>query len=508
MTQQFQASISNVVAPPVSQGALEPSTHPAAEATSEAIFDIALFTPSAPISEDSSLHLYSRLAQEIIDQIKSGRLKPGDTLASTRELAVQLELSRGTVRKAYQELIDRGFTEGKAGSKTVVKNIAPLVTVNRVIQSNRIVPNGLRMLPLSQWREKAAHCLSPGSSTSIDGLSDENEFEKLRFAIRTYLLRYKGIECDIGQLNIFANRRQALEAIASRFGRNEAVAVDSTTDPVVQKIFTFFGAELRHVNTESEGTALDELNALEKTCTTFLTTPTDEYLVGSVMPRAERLGILRWARLRSATILEEASECESQYCPTQIPTFYELSGGLQVNYLYSFGKMLDPLTDITVVVTSKDCKSPLSTKSSRPSLMETSILADLIVDGGIDSFIRRRHRHYRKLRQAAYFEMTVALGQFVKISPQKCAYHIIVDFTSRWSTEQILRSAGEAKLSLTLFADYYQDKLDDDLLSRIGNESFSVHPNRYLLNFLCQTPEEIADKIRHFASILKREIAF
>jgi GntR family transcriptional regulator / MocR family aminotransferase len=512
MTQQLQTSISNAAAvsePAVTQTLdLSPASRSElVRDSSETSSDVASFALSEPISEGGSLPAYGRLAQEIINQIKSGRLKPGDTLQSTRELAVQLELSRGTVRRAYQELLDRGYTEGKPGSKTVVREIATLVPVDIATQSSSVEAEGSRVLPLSQWRERALQCLSSGGSRSIDGLSEEIEFERLRYAICNYLLRYKGIRCDASQLNIFANRRQALDAIASKLEPNEVVAIDNTTAPIVQKIFTAFGAELRHINTESEGTSINELNALPESCGFFLTTPTDEYLLGSVMPRAERLEILRWARHRSVTILEEASECESQYCPTQIPSLYELSGGMHVNYLYSFGQMLNPLTDVTVIVTSNDCKSPLATKSSRPSLMETAILADLIVDGAIDSFIRRRHRHYRKLRQAAYFETTVALGRFVKISPQKCAHHLVVDFPSQWSTEYILGSAGDAGLSLTLFADYYQNSPEEDLQPGAVNETFSVHPSRFLLNFLCQSPEEIADKIRHFASILTREIA-
>jgi GntR family transcriptional regulator/MocR family aminotransferase len=486
---------------------LQTALQTTAEVSAKVAAEVASFALSEPISESGSLPAYGRLAQEIINQIKSGRLKPGDTLQSTRELAVQLELSRGTVRRAYQELLDRGYTEGKPGSKTVVREIATLVPADIEAQSSSAEADGSRVLPLSQWRERVLQCLSPGSSRSIDGLSEEVEFERLRYAICNYLLRYKGIRCGASQVNVFANRRQALESIACKIGPNEVVAIDNTTAPTVQKIFNAFGAALRHINTESEGTAINELNALRESCKIFLTTPTDEYLLGSVMPQAERLEILRWARHRSVTILEEASECESQYCPTQIPSLYELSGGTQVNYLYSFGKMLNPLTDVTVIVTPKDCKSSLATKSSRPSLMEIAVLADLIVDGAIDSFIRRRHRHYRKLRQAAYFETTVALGRFVKISPQKCAHHLVVDFSSQWSTEYILGSARDAKLSLELFADHYRDSHEADSASGTVNETFSVHPNRFLLNFLCQSAEEIADKIRHFASILTREIA-
>jgi GntR family transcriptional regulator/MocR family aminotransferase len=499
MTQQLQTSISNAapVSDPAFSGTLDLS--PGTETT--------LLTLPEPIVESDSLPAYGRLAQQIMNQIRSGRLKPGDTLQSTRELAVQLNLFRGTVRRAYQELLDRGFVEGKPGSRTVVREVATPIFADSNAQFSNIESDSSRMLPLSQWRESALQYLSTGGSRSIEAISEEMEFERLRYAICNYLLRYKGIRCDASQLDIFANRRQAVEAVASRLGANQVVAIDNTTDPVVQRIFTAYGAELRPINTETEGTSLNELNALGESCKLFLTTPTDEYVLGSVMPGAERLEILHWAQHRGVTILEEASECENQYSPAQIPSLYELSGGAQVGYLYSFGKMLHPLTDITVIVASKDfsCNSNFATMASRPSLMETAILADLIVDGAIDSFIRRRHRYYRKLRQAAYFETTVALGRFVKISPQKCVHHLVIDFPAQWSTEYILDSANSAKLSLTLFADYYRDGIVDICPRSFAfNETFSVHANRFLLNFLCQSPEEISEKIRNFASILTR----
>ena len=503
MTQQFQTSVSNAI--PISAPALSGSfdTSPGIESGPETTFE--------PTAESAS-PAYSQLVQEIINQIRANRLKPGDPLQSTRELAVQLNISRGIVRRAYQELLDRGFIESKPGSKTVVRDVVSSIPLNSLplipnAPSSSIQSNVSRILPLSQWRERAWDYLSTRGSRNIDSLSEESEFERLGYAICTYLLRYKGIRCDADQLNIFANRQQAMQAVATQLGANQIVAIDNTTDPVTQKIFTARGAALRSINTETAGTSLSELNAIRESCKIFLTMPSDEYLHGRVMPANERLEILHWARQRGVAILEEAGECENQYYPTQVPSLYELSGGVQVNYLYSFGKMLHPLTDITIIVAASDfsCNSNFAMESSRPSLTETAILADLIVDGAMDSFIRRRQRHYRKLRQAAYFETTVTLGRFIKISPPKCAHHLVLDFPAQWSTEHILDSANSAKLSLTKFADYHRNGNHViDQSSVALNETFSVHANRFLLNFLCQSPEEAAEKIRHFASILRQ----
>ncbi len=514
MTQQLQMSILNSV--PVLENSVNGAPGSLYEAPIQSNCDSELQEhtdtdrENEGQSEAGHIPAYTRLVQDIINQIRSGRLKPGDTLQSTRELAVQLNLSRGTVRRAYQELLDRGFTEGKPGSKTVVRELAAVVPPTLIAPEGSIEPDGSRMLPMAQWREKALQCLSSGNSRSLDALSETIEFERLRLAICNYLLRYKGIRCDASQLSVFSNRHQAFEAAAEHMAIGSAIAIDNTTDPVVQKIFADRGIELRPVNTETEGSSLNELNALPATCKTFLTTPTDEYLLGSTITLSERREILRWARQRGVTILEEASECENQYCPSQIPSLHELSGGANVFYLYSFGKMLNPLTDMTVVVAPCGSSPYVSSKSLRPSLFETAILSDLIVDGALDSFIRRRHRHYRKLRQTAYFEMTVGLGRFVKISPEKCAHHLVVDFSAQWSPEYILSAAENAKLSLTLFENYHREAInrsDDKDGLQIWNGTFSAHANRYLLNFLCQSPDEIAERVRAFATILTREVA-
>jgi len=48
--------------------------------------------------------LYRRIADQIRRDILEGRLKPGDRLASMRELTHQWECTQGTIQRAYQEL--------------------------------------------------------------------------------------------------------------------------------------------------------------------------------------------------------------------------------------------------------------------------------------------------------------------------------------------------------------------------------------------------------------------
>ncbi len=64
--------------------------------------------------------LRQRLEREIRSAVQAGRLLPGTALPSTRALAVQLGVSRGTVVEAYAQLVAEGYLSARQGATTVV----------------------------------------------------------------------------------------------------------------------------------------------------------------------------------------------------------------------------------------------------------------------------------------------------------------------------------------------------------------------------------------------------
>ena len=69
---------------------------------------------------DGPAPLRHRIADAVVAELRAGRLRPGDTLPSTRALAAALGLSRGPVVAAYDELAAAGFVVSRAGSGAVV----------------------------------------------------------------------------------------------------------------------------------------------------------------------------------------------------------------------------------------------------------------------------------------------------------------------------------------------------------------------------------------------------
>jgi len=67
-----------------------------------------------------------QISDLLADRMKTGLLKPGDRLPSTRKLADLLRVHRSTVALAYQTLWSLGFVDLQRGSAPVVRSRAPL----------------------------------------------------------------------------------------------------------------------------------------------------------------------------------------------------------------------------------------------------------------------------------------------------------------------------------------------------------------------------------------------
>lgn len=64
--------------------------------------------------------LYERVAGEIVEQVRSGPLGPGDRLPSERAMAQQLGVGRSTVREAIAALQLEGVVETRRGAGSIV----------------------------------------------------------------------------------------------------------------------------------------------------------------------------------------------------------------------------------------------------------------------------------------------------------------------------------------------------------------------------------------------------
>src|SRR6476619_6405925 len=76
--------------------------------------------PSIRLDATDEQPLHHQLYEQLIQAIRTGHLKPGMRLPSTRALANELDVSRTTTIKAYRDLQAEGYLQSQVGAGTVV----------------------------------------------------------------------------------------------------------------------------------------------------------------------------------------------------------------------------------------------------------------------------------------------------------------------------------------------------------------------------------------------------
>ncbi len=142
----------------------------------------ALFSPDA-FADAGAGPLYVRLTRRIGAAIDAGELAPGQSLPPEREMAAMTGLSRVTVRKAVQALVQAGRLVQRRGSGTFV---APPVGpgVERVEQALSLLTSFSEDMARrgkdgrSVWLARAVHAPSPEETMAL-GLAAHDRVARL-----------------------------------------------------------------------------------------------------------------------------------------------------------------------------------------------------------------------------------------------------------------------------------------------------------------------------------------
>jgi len=115
--------------------------------------------------------LYLQLKRWIEDAIYRGALQPGDALPSERDLAIKVDVSRVTVRKAVLQLVQDGVLVQRHGSGTFVAPLPPRVEQSLSELTSFTDDMARRGMSVSaQWLDRGLYFPSP-EETVILGLT-------------------------------------------------------------------------------------------------------------------------------------------------------------------------------------------------------------------------------------------------------------------------------------------------------------------------------------------------
>ncbi|WP_345194758.1 GntR family transcriptional regulator, partial [Streptomyces lavendulae] len=80
----------------------------------------------AAIGAGKAVPRYLQIAEDIIQQVRAGVLKPGDQVPSESEMAERYGVSGGTVRKAMLEIRASGLVDTRHGKGSYVRDRPPV----------------------------------------------------------------------------------------------------------------------------------------------------------------------------------------------------------------------------------------------------------------------------------------------------------------------------------------------------------------------------------------------
>ncbi|HEX6196649.1 MAG TPA: GntR family transcriptional regulator, partial [Jiangellaceae bacterium] len=119
------------------------------------------------------------LERALRDAIRAGRLPLGTRLPSTRALAAELDVARGTVSAAYDQLVAEGYLQARVGSGTVVAELpevgpdVPPFEAEPVPPKHDLRPGqpDVTTFPTTAWLRSARRALT-GAPAAVYGYGD------------------------------------------------------------------------------------------------------------------------------------------------------------------------------------------------------------------------------------------------------------------------------------------------------------------------------------------------
>src|SRR5215467_6075815 len=273
--------------------------------------------------------LHSQLERQVREAIRSGRLRTGERLPSSRELARELGLSRGLVQDCYAQLQAEGYLESRVGSATRVAAgagvpaaaPAPAVTGRTARPVLKLdfrsgVPD-LASFPRGDWVWAMREAYQSVATAELD-YGDPRGSAALREVLAAYLRRVRAAAAIGEDLVVCTGFAQGLNLVLQVLGRlgvgrvafEEPGYGDDETSTSVRSA-ALAGAPAVRVPVDDLGADVAALAASEARA--VVVTPAHQSPTGVVLAAARRHALAEWASRHDAYIVEDDYDSEFRY---------------------------------------------------------------------------------------------------------------------------------------------------------------------------------------------------
>ncbi|MFH0516168.1 PLP-dependent aminotransferase family protein [Streptomyces sp. M41] len=397
--------------------------------------------------------------------IETGRLLPGTRLPSTRAVASDLGVARGTVVSAYHHLIAEGYLETARGSGTRVArspNVAarepgpgPGAGARSQWQYNlRPGMPDVTLFPRAAWVKSTRQVLNTVPAEALD-YGDPRGRPELRWALADYLGRSRGVVAHPDRIVICHGFTQALGLIATVLAEQGVgtVSVEDPSYPHFREILRLAGLTPHAVPVDDEGLLPADLRGRAA-----VVTPIHQYPLGVTLTAQRRRALVSWAETADAVIVEDDYDGEFQYGRNRVGALQALAPH-RVIYAGTTSKTLAPGLRLAWLVVPPDWVERITNAKriadQHSAALTQMIVADLLATGAYDRHIRQCRDHYRMRRD----ELSGALAAHVpaaRLVGESAGLHALI----RWSPDgpeerEVLRAARSQSLALAGLGGYW-----------------------------------------------------
>lgn len=435
------------------------------------------------------------LAASITHAIDNGLLKSGEKLPSSREIAQLTGTSRTTVVRTFDELIARGYLNGRKGQATFVSDIrcdTELLSFEPPVENNPPTFSGLLpldMLPAREWQKTVAMQVAKLMAVKAGVEKRTSDLQDLKSAICGFVRRTDGILCSPANIAIFSGTASAMESIA-RMTDNEGVACENKGSAIYE-LFRRHGAHVSELSIDSAGARIDAMGTSTAALKWLSVTPSGSRPSGIILSDARRYELIEWARINSGIIIENATGAEFQYTNRSTPSLFSQDRSGSIVYHRSLTGLLHPLANLEFLIIPDrlmdrfhDCYSETST----PPTVEHLALADFINNGLLEKHIRATWKVLRRRRQMLIFALKQRFDTRAEIYASHAGTQIVVRFDSQWSLPVLIQAAQAAGLKMTA-----NDRSDSQ------KEAFRPE---FIIDFSALEEEKTERLIETFAALL------
>ena len=465
---------------------------------------------SSPVPLTRQIYDFWRLG------ILSGRFSGGERVPSTRDLAGALDLSRGTITQAYEQLISEGYFQTTHGSGTFVCRqlpekllnapavagrrpahapSAPLSAFGKRLQEDYQYPGArpgyislshwgpdLNLFPLQVWHRLYVRSLRGLGSSALGYAEYVRGYAPLCDEIAKYVSRSRAVTCSADQVIVVNGSQQGLDLCARLLLEpGDEVAVENPGYSGASRVFEATGARLRPVPVDREGVVCGRLGATAKV---VYVTPSHQFPTGVALSLRRRLELIGWARRRRAVIIEDDYDSEYRYSGAPMPALQGLATGVPVVYCGTFSKVMFPGLRVGYLVVPRSMVAAFTRakwlSDRHTPVHQQATLYHFMKDGHLERHIRRMRRTYERRRTTLVESLHQHFGDRASVLGEAAGMHAYV----RFSDSGIAARAQRNKVQIRDVAAYFLGK---------------APANDYLLGFSMLSESSIREGIKRLA---------